>query len=134
MLIYLDTSAAMRAIVEEGASPELEKRIADAKLIVCSRLALVESARVFHRLRLEGKYPETQLSDLERAIDELWSRSEIWELSRNVCKAAAEVAPAKNLRTLDALHLATFQVARRRIEGLSLVTADERLKLAADAP
>ena len=132
MFIYLDTSAVLRATVEEGTSREIEERIAGAQVIICSRLALVESARVFHRLRLEGKYPETQLSDLERAVDELWSRSEIWELSRNVCKAAALVAPRRNLRTLDALHLATFQVARRRIEGLELVTADDRLRLAAE--
>ena len=41
------------------------------------------------------------------------------------------MAPDKALRTLDALHLATFLLARRRIEGLELLTADERLEAAA---
>ena len=41
------------------------------------------------------------------------------------------VAPDRALRTLDALHLATFLLARRRIEGLELLTADERLEDAA---
>jgi hypothetical protein len=35
------------------------------------------------------------------------------------------------LRTLDALHLATFLLARARIEGLELLTADQRLEDAA---
>jgi hypothetical protein len=41
------------------------------------------------------------------------------------------VAPDRALRTLDASRLATFLVARRRIEGLELLTADERLEDAA---
>jgi hypothetical protein len=41
------------------------------------------------------------------------------------------LAPDQALRTLDALHLATFILARRRIEGLDLLTADRRLQGAA---
>ncbi len=35
------------------------------------------------------------------------------------------------LRTLAALHLATYLLARRRIEGLELLSADRRLEAAA---
>jgi predicted nucleic acid-binding protein len=131
VIIYLDTSAALRAVVEAGASPQIEERIANAEAILSSRLAIVESARVFHRLRLEGTFRGQQLDELERTVDELWSRSEIWELSKKICAAAAMIAPSRRLRTLDALHLATFLAARRRIAGLDLVTADERLRQAA---
>jgi hypothetical protein len=41
------------------------------------------------------------------------------------------VTPDTALRTLDALHLAPFLLARRRLEGLELLTADERLEDAA---
>jgi hypothetical protein len=37
------------------------------------------------------------------------------------------VAPTKALRSLDALHLATFVLARRKLEGLELVSVDSRL-------
>jgi hypothetical protein len=43
------------------------------------------------------------------------------------------VATARPLRALDAIHLATFVLARRRLEGLELLTADERLQEAAAA-
>jgi len=35
------------------------------------------------------------------------------------------------VRTLDALHLATYSLARHEIEGLRLLTADEHLRQAA---
>lgn len=48
-----------------------------------------------------------------------------------VLETALEVAPARPLRTLDALHLATYLLARRRIAGLELLAADQRLAEAA---
>jgi hypothetical protein len=44
---------------------------------------------------------------------------------------ACQVAPTRPLRTLDALHLATYLLARRRIAGVELLSADQRLLEAA---
>ncbi len=100
--LYLDTSVALRATVERGTTPDIEARMAAAPVLVTSRLSLVESARALIRL-----------------------------LTPAVCDLACHVGPDRALRTLDALHLATFLTARRRIEGLELVTADKRLEDAA---
>jgi hypothetical protein len=43
-----------------------------------------------------------------------------------VCDLASLLAPDKALRALDALHLATFLLARRRIDGLELLSGDRR--------
>ena len=51
---------------------------------------------------------------------------------RPATRAAAEgTAPGRPLRTLDALHLATYLLARRHIGDLELLTADRRLTEAA---
>jgi len=126
--LYLDTSVALRATLERGTTPEIEQRIGAAPVLVTSRLALVESARALLRVRLQGGVPESRLADARRELDALWSRCELWELSPAVCDLAALLAPDKMLRTLDALHLATFLLARARIEGLELLTADKRLE------
>jgi predicted nucleic acid-binding protein len=76
---------------------------------------------------------ESLLADVRRELDTLWSRCELWELSPAVCNLAALLVPDKALRTLDALHLATFLIARGRIEGLELLTADRRLEDAANS-
>lgn len=131
--IYLDTSAVLRAWLETGTSPDVEARLLAAPALVTSRLALVESARVIHRIRLQGDLAEQALADAERGIDDVWTRCDVWELTREVCDLARTVAPSKPLRALDALHLATFVLARRKIEGLTMLTADTRLADAAGA-
>lgn len=128
--LYLDTSAALRAVLERGTTPEIEARIAAAPLLATSRLALVESARALLRIRQHGTVAESRLADARRELDALWSRCELWELSPSVCDLASQVAPDRPLRALDTLHVATFLLARRRIEGLELLTADERLRQA----
>ncbi len=132
--LYVDTSAILRAVLESGTSPEIESRIQAAPVLVTSRLALVESSRALARLRALGSATEAQLADASRALDGFWTRCELWELDRPVCDLARVVAPATNLRTLDALHLATFQLARQRLAGLELLTADDRLRAAAGSP
>jgi len=129
--LYLDTSAVLRALLEAGTSPEVERRMAEATLLVTSRLALVEAARALHRVRALGSVGEDSLSDAARALDSLWARCEVWALTPDVCELAERVAPTKPLRTLDALHLSTYLIARRHIEGLELLTTDRRMAAAA---
>ena len=130
--LYLDTSAVLRAVLEVGTSPGLETKIRAAEVLLTSRLSIVESSRAILRLRRLGRLSETKLADAERDIESLWARCDLWELTPAVCETARRVAPSKLLRTLDALHLATFVLARQRISDLELVTADERLQAAAD--
>jgi predicted nucleic acid-binding protein len=129
--LYLDTSAILRALLESGTTPELEQKIATATVLLTSRLSQVEAARALLRIRALPTVSEARLADARRDINGLWRRCDIWELSPAVCRLAAEVAPAQRLRTLDALHLATYVLARERIAGLELLTADERLREAA---
>ncbi len=129
--LYLDTSVALRATLEQGTTPDIEARIGAAPVLLTSRLSLVESARALLRVRREARISERRIADAARELDALWRRCEIWELSPQVCDLAALIAPDMPLRTLDALHLATFLLARRRIEGLDILTADIRLEEAA---
>jgi predicted nucleic acid-binding protein len=126
-VVYLDTSAVLRAVLERGVDVAIERRLASATVLMTSRLSLVESARAFIRLRLDG-VPEATLADAAREVDSLWARCAIWELSPAVCDLAAQVAPRHRLRTLDALHLATYVLARRQLgDEISLLSTDARL-------
>jgi predicted nucleic acid-binding protein len=131
--LYLDTSAVLRATLEAGTTPEVERAIAAAPVLLTSRLSLVEASRALLRARSALRVPELRLADAEREIESIWDRCDIWELTAPVCEAARVVAPALALRSLDALHLATFLAARRRIPGLSMLTVDDRLRLACGA-
>ena len=132
-ILYLDSSAILRPVLEQGFSPDVEKRINDADVLITSRFSLVETARAFLRVRLLGERPEAAVADAEREVAVLWRRCEIWELTREVCELAELVAPRAIVRSLDALHLATFAIARREIEELDFLTADRHLQAAAEA-
>jgi predicted nucleic acid-binding protein len=128
-IVYIDTSAVLRAVLEHGMSPEVERRLGAARYLITSRLSLVESARALSRLRISGQ-PEKLLADAAREIDSVWARCTIWELTPALCELASQVAPHQPLRTLDALHLATWVLARRRLGEVDLLTADDRLERA----
>lgn len=83
------------------------------------------------RVRALHTVSDAKLADARRDINGLWRRCDICELSPAVCRLAAEVAPRQPLRTLDTLHLATYVLARERIDGLELLTVDQRLRDAA---
>jgi len=129
--LYLDTSAVLRAALERGITPEIESRIRSAEVLVTSRLSTVEASRAIHRLRHLARVSEAMLADAEREIEQLWARCELWELTSQVCETARQVAPGKLVRALDAIHLATFLLARRRVAELEMLTVDERLRDAA---
>lgn len=126
--LYVDTSALLRATLETGTTREVEARLGSAQTLLTSRLTLVETARALLRVRQLGRVTESRIADVERELERLWARCELWELTPTVCELARHVAPGKTLRALDALHLATFLLARRRIEGLVLLTVDDRLR------
>lgn len=130
--LYVDTSALLRAVLETGLTPDVAARLRAAPVLMTSRLTLVEASRALLRLRALAQPPEVELVDAEREVEEVLSRCEIWELTPRVCELARTVAPRATLRTLDALHLATFVLARRRVTSLALLTADERLRAAAN--
>jgi predicted nucleic acid-binding protein len=129
---YLDTSAVLRAVLERGLTPEVEHQLSRSRYLVTSRLALVETARALLRLRAEGS-AEAVIADAARELDSIFARCTIWELTPAVCDLAAQVAPLRPLRTLDAIHLATWLLARRHLGDVVLLTTDERLRGAAAA-
>ena len=131
--LYLDTSVVLAAVLEQGVPQELAERIASARRLMTSRLSLVETRRAFLRLRLDGSLGERAPADAAREADALWARCHIWEPTPSICRSAATLAPHHRLRTLDALHLATWLEARRCLDDVELVTNDRRLYDAAGA-
>ncbi len=121
-MIYLDTSAFLKTVLEESESAALEAYLdaaPDASL-VSSALLSVETRRGVLRHRP---------ARLPRA-DVLLAHVSQLDVSAAIIEAAGRL-PDPLLRTLDAIHLATALLIRDDIE--SLVTYDARLAEAATA-
>jgi predicted nucleic acid-binding protein len=64
-------------------------------------------------------------------LELLWAKTDFLEINREICELACVVAPRSRLRSLDALHLATYHRALKADPGLELLSFDRRLLAAA---
>jgi predicted nucleic acid-binding protein len=119
-VLYLDSSAILKLVAPEPHSSALMELVARDREVVSSVLAFVEVLRSAQR-------SEKRATRVRRARKVL-ARVSMLRIDPLVLRAAAEIEP-QELRTLDALHLATVL----SIADLSpiLVTYDDRLRRAA---
>ncbi len=97
-LLYLDSSALVKLVIEEAESAALLTALAAWPERCSSELAVVEVERAARRASLDP-------ADLERARTVL-AGLHLLRLDREVLTLAARLEPT-TLRSLDALHLAT---------------------------
>lgn len=119
-VLYVDSSALVKLVVEEVETEALTAVLADALRLASSALARVEVTRVARR---------SAGGAVERA-DRLFERIALLPLDEVVLSVATTVGP-RSLRSLDALHLAS---ALSLGDDLSaLVGYDRRLRDSAEA-
>jgi predicted nucleic acid-binding protein len=129
--VLVDSSAVVSAVLERGLPRSTAQALSKSSALIVSRLALVETARALRRARAESRISDKGFAKAEQDVMEFWSRCEIWELTRQICTEAMTLAPDTALRTLDAIHLATALVARKRFPRVRLLTMDTRMRDAA---
>lgn len=116
-MIYLDTSAAAKAIIEEPESEAIRKLFADGAPFVSSKLLAVELHSVADRRVIDSA-----------DADDLLDRVALVSLDAEVMDRA--ITMHSGLRTLDALHLATAIHVGTAITGI--LTFDNELAAAAE--
>ena len=110
---------------EPDRDPCLERFASDA-IWTTARLTSVEVRGLISRA-LKGN----ALAGARRKFAEDWSRTQILELDRRTCEAAAEIAERWRTRALDSLHLGA--ATRAGLPDLRFLTYDRRQAEAARA-
>jgi len=118
-LIYLDTSVALAHLLAEDRLPPA--RLWDEEL-VSSRLLEYEVWNRVHARKLGNSHGD--------AVRALVGRVALIEMVAPVLTRAQEAFPAQ-VRTLDALHLASIEFLRERLPDIRLASYDGRLLAAA---
>ncbi|QUR65760.1 type II toxin-antitoxin system VapC family toxin [Mycobacterium spongiae] len=123
-MIYLETSALVKLIRIEAESGELGDWLDQRTEIrwITSALTEIELPRAIRAVTPEG------LS----AVPSVLARLDRFEIDQ-VIRSTAAAYPDPALRSLDAIHLATAQIAASTGPLTALVTYDNRLTDAADA-
>lgn len=123
-MIYLDTSALVKLIRIEAESDQLGDWLDDHAELpwITSSLAEVELPRAIRAAAPEGL----------PAVPSILARLDRFEID-SVIRATAATYTEPTLRSLDAIHLATAQVASSAAPLTALITYDTRLTEAAEA-
>ncbi len=116
---YLDSSAIVKLVVAEPESGALRRYLRRRKPYVSSALARTEVARALLPLGQAAL----------RRGDAVLGRIDLVRVSDTVLRGAGALLPAE-IRTLDAIHLATAQQLGE--DFARLVTYDTRMQAAAD--
>ena len=117
-LVYADSSALVKLVVEEPESVALEGHLGSGPQLITSRIALVEVPRA---VRLANPEPAVR-----QDADRLLGSCMLIDVTDRVLRSAADLAGA-TLRSLDAIHLASAL----RVAPDELVAYDARLLEAA---
>jgi uncharacterized protein len=115
---YLDSSALVKLVVREAESATLRADLRLRPALISSRLGAVETERAIRRT-------DPSLTAQLRAVLEV---VDLIELTPALLAQAATLAPP-DLRTLDALHLATLLLLGAT--EVDVITYDDRLAAAA---
>ena len=117
-IVYADSSALVKLIVEEDETSALERELSDEPTLVSSALARVEVTRAV-RVQTEGN------AVAEGAAARLVASCRLVPAVDEILETASGVT--RDLRTLDAIHLASAL----RVAPDAVVTYDRRLAEAA---
>ncbi|HUZ77520.1 MAG TPA: type II toxin-antitoxin system VapC family toxin [Chloroflexota bacterium] len=116
--VYIDSSAFVKTVAREEQSESLRQFLLTCDLVVSSALLQTESTRAVTRFSPE----------LAPLIQRRLRGVALVPVSREILLAAGSLLPA-NIRTLDAIHLATAALLGEELR--SVITYDERMAAAA---
>jgi predicted nucleic acid-binding protein len=129
MRVYFESSVVLRVVLGEAGRLREWSRTSAA---LTSEITRVECLRTLDRLRLSGGLVDRDLARRRATVLAVLEGFETVRLNRAVLDRAGDPFPVQ-VRTLDALHLASALVARSRFPALRFATHDAELAAAARA-
>jgi len=116
LILYLDTSALVKAYVEEDYSGQVLQSMKSASASASHSLAYVETRAAFARLHREHVLDESEWKILKGEFIADWENYLQIETTRSVLERAGELAEAFSLRAYDSVHLAAAQLLHENSE------------------
>lgn len=129
MIVYFDTSAFLKLVIEEPGTVTAVRAWTDADRVAACRLLYPEARAGLAQARRMGRLPARSVSASRRALEALWTDMEVVEITPLVAQAAGDAAERLGLRGYDAVHLASAL----HTSADALVCADADLLQAANA-
>ena len=121
---YVETSALLLACLQRNAP--MRKALANAQWPITSSLTAIEAIRAPRRRLAHGDITAAQAAAAIAAAQAYLSRCELIGLTRRVRELATHGFPDDNLRTGDAIQIASVQIAAE-LASVEVLVTDERV-------
>ena len=128
---YFDTSVLLKRYVRE---PETDRVLALMKrhIVITAAIAPLESISALRRLEATGVLETKSYDAILKRIQNDRQTWDLVSLSIEILQSAERIVQECNVRSLDAIHLATARALQRRLNRpLSFITADAQQRKAA---
>ena len=112
MNVYVDTSAALKLWIDEPQAEAVRLALEDARQVASSVLIRVEAASTLARLLRERRVSAAHVGVVQAEVDFHLTVIRVLELNEHVIELAAQLCAKHQLKSLDALHLATALILR----------------------
>jgi predicted nucleic acid-binding protein len=133
LIAYVDTSSLIKLYVDEAGTDAVRNLVHEASIVATSAATNVEMRASLAALRRDRRLTPSAYAAIRKAFASDWDGLVAVEVTADVIRAAGDLAERHQLRTLDAIHLASFvQVLERAgAEDVRFSSFDDRLNRAA---
>jgi predicted nucleic acid-binding protein len=131
--VYLESSAALRDILEGEHADLIRADLRTAEAVVTSRLTLAEVGRRLAQLRALDPETAANVAAREAAFFADAERWGIDPVDDAVWERCARAFPIEPVRALDAIHLATIERISAVLPRLVVLSTDDRVRRNAEA-
>lgn len=114
MILYLDTSALVKAYVEEAFSQKIRSEMSQAQIVASHPIAYVEAHAAFSRAKRENKISEQEFDSVRSSFRSDWENYLLFENTTELLKQAADLADMLSLRAYDSVHLAAANLLAKQ--------------------
>ncbi len=128
MIVYAESSAVLAWLLGEASQFVVLRALKKANSVVTSSLTAVECSRGVARARSLGRIAAADALAALRLLDVAESSWDVHDLSDDVMARARAAFPTEQVRTLDALHLATALIFQEALGNVHLLSFDERIR------
>lgn len=126
--MYADSSALVKAFLDEPGRDEFLTILAGASMVATARLAYVETRAAFARAARDGRLTAASVRSATRALDQRWDLLAVVELDETIAQDASSLADRRPLRSADAIHLTcALAIAGDELGSTTFACWDARL-------
>ena len=116
MILYLDTSALVKLLVQEAHSERVREAATRSSVIATHLITYAEACAAFARYA-RFRRDKTLFQRLRRTLDRHWRQWDIVAADETLVRRAGELAGRYGLRGYDSVHLAAVEAVREASQG-----------------